>query len=258
METSKQANFTIGCSYPDYIMELNTARKPFDNVDVRRAVFMAIDRKTIGKTFLPDSPLLSQVFPKGFPGHDPALDKDIPYNVAKAKSLIDKAGATGASVTAIFPATDPYPDLATVIQQQLGAVGIKLTVQPITPALTIGEWRKGSYDSYIGAFSGSPDPAMQLANYIEVENFGGTAALPAGLPDKAAKAKDLPIGSKQRDEAYQEISRMLVDSPVHVPLFQFCTGFASSPKVVNMDKVMAAGNISWSDLSYAGIAAGRS
>ena len=50
---------------------------------------------------------------------------------------------------------------------------------------------------------------------------------------------------------------MLVDSPIHIPLLQYSTAFVSAPKVLNMDKVENAGVISWSDFSYAGIAAGK-
>jgi hypothetical protein len=45
------------------------------------------------------------------------------------------------------------------------------------------------------SFSGSPDPATQLSNWIELENFGGPSALPPGLLDKAAKAKEMPVGA---------------------------------------------------------------
>ena len=75
MRSAKQANFTLQCSYPNYTFEINTAHKPFDDVDVRRAIFMAIDRKTIHKSLMPFNPVLTQVFPEGFVGHDPSLDK---------------------------------------------------------------------------------------------------------------------------------------------------------------------------------------
>jgi hypothetical protein len=39
---------------------------------------------------------------------------------------------------------------------------------------------------------------------------------------------------------------------------QYCTGYASQPKVTNVDKIMSAGNHAWGDLSFAGIASGKS
>jgi peptide/nickel transport system substrate-binding protein len=254
---ANKAKFQLACSYPSYIVLLNTAHKPFDNLDVRKAINLAIDRKTMAETLLPYNKPLQQVIPPGFPGHIAALDKNIPFNVNQAKSLMTKAGASNVSMNLITPATDPYPDLATVVQRQLSAIGINATIQQVTPATSYSEWLKGTADGFVTSFAGAVDMTTQINNYINTYNFGGATALPAGLLDKYNAAKDLAAGSKEQTAAFRDINRMLVDSPVHAPLINYCNGYAIQTNVVNTEHFAPSGNISWTNLSIPGIVKGK-
>lgn len=64
---------------------------PLDNVAVRQAIAMAINRQPIAASVLSGMGAVTTTF--GFPGWGPAkLEHGLPYNVAKARELLVKAG----------------------------------------------------------------------------------------------------------------------------------------------------------------------
>ena len=95
-------------------MFLNVRERPFDSLDVRRAVNFATDRARL--VALAGGPELvtptCQFIPSGFPGYEPYC----PYttaaapgrgwsapDVARARSLIARSGRAGAPVTVVTP-----------------------------------------------------------------------------------------------------------------------------------------------------------
>jgi ABC-type transport system substrate-binding protein len=115
-----------------YQVGFNVAMKPFTDLRVRQAVAMAIDRprliKLIGKTRVF---LSTQRYPKGFEAWDPSY-KPLPFDPARAKALLAKAGYPhGFSTTYLV---GNWPDSADAVvgqalQQDLAAIGIKLTIR---------------------------------------------------------------------------------------------------------------------------------
>src|SRR5690606_4437095 len=112
-------------------MLLNTSAPPFDDVRVRQAVSMAINRTEISEQLLGGvNPPVYQPFPEGYMGHDPALDED-PYDPDAARDLISEAGAEGATVTILAMTTPPYEAIAEVLQQSLGDIGLDVEIDAV-------------------------------------------------------------------------------------------------------------------------------
>jgi len=109
---------------------LNNAKPPFNDVRVRRAVYLALDKKALVDFAL---------FGEGAPTHtpipptDPAFNKDIGFgtDLAKAKQLLAEAGyPQGFPVDIFVPAGRPARErLGVAAQQLLRPLGIKLNVQ---------------------------------------------------------------------------------------------------------------------------------
>jgi peptide/nickel transport system substrate-binding protein len=97
---------------------------------VHQAIKWAIDYDAIAKNITPGRWVVGQSFlPKGLPGAitEPPFKKD----VAKAKQLMSEAGlANGFSVTMDFISASPYSEVAQAIQQDLAAIGIKVSLAP--------------------------------------------------------------------------------------------------------------------------------
>ena len=114
-------------------LELNAKIAPFDNVDVRRAVNMAIPHDEIIRTIYygyadPQTAPMPYIYPMA--------DKSFfsfNYDLAKAKALLEKAGAgKGFNTTLSYNAGDPTQEpIALLIQTSLRQIGIELTLEKL-------------------------------------------------------------------------------------------------------------------------------
>ncbi len=78
-----------------YYINLNTSLSdpPLDDLKVRQALNYGFNRVAIGQAlFGEDAEPKWQIFPEGFPGHNPDLDESYPYDPEKAKELLAEAG----------------------------------------------------------------------------------------------------------------------------------------------------------------------
>ncbi len=217
-------------------MLLNTSAPPFDDVRVRQAVAMAINRTEISEQLLGGvNPPVYQPFPAGYMGHDPALDED-PYDPDAARDLISEAGAEGATVTILAMTTPPYEAIAEVLQQSLGDIGLDVEIDAVSPSVGIPTWLEGGHSAHVGSILAEPEPSLTLGrSYLGGHNLGEP---PQELVDMAAEAQALPIDSDERAEAYQEISAYLVENPIHLPLVQFSSVVLARPEVVGADEMV--------------------
>jgi peptide/nickel transport system substrate-binding protein len=128
---------------------LNHARNPFADLNVRRALQYAIDRPLINKQIfdnlgtIPNSVLMS--FAMDAPD---SVVKPYPYDVAKAKALMaQSAFPHGFSTTLTYPSgTDFYQQLALTLQQEFGAIGIKVKLVTQDTATVTNDWFTRAYD----------------------------------------------------------------------------------------------------------------
>jgi YVTN family beta-propeller protein len=82
----------------NYYMALGTATHPFDDVRARRALNLAVDRRTIGRLFGTTGRSTCQILPPNFPGYVPYCPYDGP-DVAQARKLVSESGTAGERVT---------------------------------------------------------------------------------------------------------------------------------------------------------------
>ncbi|MBW6422204.1 ABC transporter substrate-binding protein [Rhizobium sp. XQZ8] len=116
---------------------LNTKVKPFDNVKVRQAMNMAINKDRITRILNGRATPANQPLPPAMPGYDKGF-KGYAYDVAKAKALLAEAGFPNGFETVLYSTnTDPQPRIAQAIQQDLAAVGVKAEVRALAQANVI-------------------------------------------------------------------------------------------------------------------------
>ncbi len=138
-------------------LAMNTGRKPFDDVRVRRAVGMALDRKRlVDALYLGAGVPASQPLPPGILGHDPAW-KPGPPDVAGAKALLAEAGFPAGFETTLFCMPNPRPyfpdpgEIAQVLRSDLAAVGIRASID------NVGDWTQ-----YLEAVQNAKHPMCML------------------------------------------------------------------------------------------------
>ena len=136
---------TVGASgggYPLYF-QLGDPSSPFQDVRLRRAVSMAIDRDTMSKTLYSGQAQAAFVVPPGMgkwalkmQDLSPATAQYFKYDVAGAKKLVDATGAGNIQfklryVTGFAPFGDIYKTEAEMINNMLNAAGFRTTLVPM-------------------------------------------------------------------------------------------------------------------------------
>src|SRR5215831_10615575 len=171
------------------VLTPNHQKKPFDDVRVRKALFLAIDQwkgaealakiaisKTVGSIVFPGSPLaatkeeLQQMI-----GYGPDIEK----SRAEARRLLKEAGQENLEFELLNRSVDqPYKIIGTWLVDEWSKVGLKVT-QKVVPT---GPWfeamRTGNFDVVVEAnCNGVVNPVMDTQKYLPkkafVENYGG-------------------------------------------------------------------------------------
>lgn len=111
----------------NYFYRFNVTKKPFNDVRVRRAFSLAIDKKRIvEKITRAGEPVAGSFTPPGIPGYEPPLGLN--YNPGLARSLLAEAGYPGGKgfprIDILYNKTEQNESIATEIQamwrEQLG------------------------------------------------------------------------------------------------------------------------------------------
>lgn len=115
----------------EYYYGFNTKKKPFDDVKVRRAVSMAIDRSQFSTILGGNQIATTSWVPKGMMGYEP--DMGLKFNPTEAKKLLTEAGYPNGKGFPIFQlvydSRDDNKIIAENLQQQLKEVlNVEITI----------------------------------------------------------------------------------------------------------------------------------
>lgn len=210
---------------------MNVQMKPFDKVEVRQAVNMAIDKQRIVKIINNRAVPANQPLPPSMPGYDKNY-QGYPYDPAKAKELLKQAGLEkGFKTTLYVYNVDPNPRIAQAIQEDLKKVGIDAQIKALAQANVIAAGGKTKTAPMI--WSGG---MAWIADFPDPSNFYGpilgcAGATPGGwnwswycnkeLDARAAKADALSDPSKaaEREEMWRGIFTDIMKDAPWVPIF---------------------------------------
>ncbi|MGR9467843.1 ABC transporter substrate-binding protein (plasmid) [Rhizobium leguminosarum] len=205
---------------------LNTKVKPFDNVKVRQALNMAINKERITRILNGRATPANQPLPPLMPGYDKSFT-GYAYDVAKAKALLAEAAYPDGFETVLYSTnTDPQPRIAQAIQQDLAAVGVKAEVRALAQANVISAG--GTEGEAPMIWSGG---MAWIADFPDPSNFYGpilgcAGAVPGGWNwswycnadlDKRAVAADSmsdPAKAAERTAAWGKVfTDIMADAP---------------------------------------------
>jgi peptide/nickel transport system substrate-binding protein len=162
----------------------NQNHAPWDNVRLRQAVHLALNRQdfidVVGAGFGQISPMYSTNFPQiytlaewqAMPGFNLATKE---ADIAKAKEIIqEEFGGTVESSIMCRPVSI-YCDNAQIIVAQLEKIGVMLEIDVQEPRAGLTLLRTGDFDSYTGSTSSTyDDPDAYNAGFF-VSGVGGNA-----------------------------------------------------------------------------------
>ena len=150
-----------------WFMQTNTLKKPFDDVNFRKAVSCAIDRKRIAEEVF-----YGTVSPTAVPAAAEApwfnaeASASLSYDVAKAKAYLAKSKyPTGAEFDLMVP-NPPYlidtRDAAVVMQSMLAAIGIKMNIRSNEMPTVLAAMSSGSHVATLLPLMAPSDPTFHI------------------------------------------------------------------------------------------------
>ena len=188
---------------------LNNSKPPFDDLKMRRAVALGLDREAFNDLTNDGFPTIAdQPFPPGDPGY--LEDNGFPdHDPAQAKALVDeyRAGGGDPSFTLSFDFDSKVTARGAVIQNQLKEVGIDVRLQAADEGTIINQLIGGTYDAALARyFSGGEPDEYYLFWYGKVDSPMNFNRVKSPVIDAAMEqARSEPDPDKRR-EAYERIS----------------------------------------------------
>ena len=231
LKDSSDINVETSPSTDYWYMALNEARKPFDNVDVRRAVAFALDREAITKAAKFGNATVNQTaIPEGsqwYYDYSPYT-----HDPGQAKQLLDKAGVK--NLTMDLMVTSEYPETvsaAQVIASELGDVGIKVKIRTLDFGQWLDEEGKGNFDSFMLGWLGNLDPdEFYYAQHHTGANFNFQKYSNSKVDQLLDQARTETDQAARKDE-YDQAAKMIVDDASYIYLYNPDVVQGWSPKV---------------------------
>ena len=239
-----------------YYLGFNLRRAPWNDLRVRQAVNMAIDRTALVERALLGygAPGLGFYTPAVAWAFNPKAQAPV-FNVDSARKLLDESGlAVGSDgvrrkLTLITANSSPFPDIAQVVQQQLAEVGLSVEIVVLAPpdytkrvnqehdfdlALTDGSW--GPDPDNLNTRFG-PQGSLQFMDYANPE-------FTAAMTDGARRSQP-----SERSQAYFRAQEILARDLPFAPLAEYVQILVYRTAVTGLPQVEARGLVTFNDYS---------
>lgn len=223
VERMPQLQLVSGPTLYVYQFYVNAARGALQDVRVRKALTMAIDR---------DSFVLATMAGVGEPAHmnlprahwayAPEVEALTPYDPDRAKALMKEAGLEG-GLELDFRG---YPDQASVqrqevVMEQLSKIGVRGRFQNAPIAENSGRFfgNEKQGDLLLSAWTGRPDPSLTYSLlYSESSYYNpGRVAPPEGF-EAAIQASRSSQDQDERAAALAKVQHLVMDAALTIPL----------------------------------------
>ncbi len=227
VERSKNLKVFNGPTLYVFQIFLNWAKPPFDDIRVRKAFNMAIDRESFVKAALAGlaEPAYMNL-PKSHWAYDKSVAALTPYDPDRARKLLAEAGfKEGTTIDLIG-----YPDQDSVQRQEIlieqfrkAGISVRFLNAPIAEASAafFGAEKRGS--GLLAAWTGRPDPSLTYSLMFTKDAYynGGRGAVPPEL-EAAIKESRASEDIQARSKAFATVQRLVMENALVTPLaFQF-------------------------------------
>jgi peptide/nickel transport system substrate-binding protein/oligopeptide transport system substrate-binding protein len=234
---------------PTEEINLNLDKEPFDNVNVRKALSLAIDREYVANTLMQGTyTAASNFMGPGWIDTDgsqfmdnanngePYIDTtDFEANLAEAKALLAEAGyPDGEGLPSISYCTNDsgyHKVVAEYLQQAWAEIGVDLKVEIVEWASFTPMRRNGDYEvarnGWVGDYS---DPSNMLELFMTT-NGNNDGNYSNAEFDAAMKLSQTTLDDAERSEALHTAEDIMMEDAACIPLAYYNDFWLQSEKI---------------------------
>lgn len=223
-----------------YYIGFNVQKPPFDDVNIRNAFCLAVDKERIIKITMKGTVANAKgIIPPGMPGYNEKFPV-IEYNVAKAKSLI--VSSKYKSVTQLPPITittsgwggDISANLGAVIQDWRENLGVEVTVRQIEPQIFLYYLKQEADEMFmLGWVADYPDPQNFFDNLFHTGASYNTGNYSNTKVDKLLDQAAIESDDTTRIDLYHQAEQIILTEAACFPLWYNTSYILTKPYVKN-------------------------
>lgn len=209
-----------------WYLALNTQKAPFNNLDVRKAANMAVDKKAILSLAAGQGTLMTQPLPPALSAYDPSLT-GYSYDPQGAKALLQNAGVKDLSVTYAYSSSRPVSQaIAKALKSDLEQVGFTVHLKDIARTASYYPFTDNPKNGWNIAWSSwwqdYPDAQDFLYNLLDGHQAGAVnraAFKNQAFDQKVEMADALPASKEaQRVALYRQAEAIWFSQAPWIPL----------------------------------------
>jgi peptide/nickel transport system substrate-binding protein len=232
---------------------INCQSPPWDKKEARQALQYAVDRERFANTILRGLEVPAALpWTKSSPAYDEAKAKAYPFDLDKAKAMLQAAGVSG-PVDGDVIMQNSLPELTAfgqVLQSDFAKLGITLTLRPQEQASyldIVNNWKYKGFWLGGGAFA-QLDPATGFTKSRALSVAGNSSAFTA--PANAAAVELLGRGTTEPDPAkrkqiYSDLNDMLLQEAYIITMTPEVTRMLATSKVQGITSTLHSARKWW-------------
>ena len=211
-----QPNVAVDAVNASYMiwLELNSKMAPFDDVEVRRAVNMAIPRDEIIRTiYYGYADVQKAPMPYIYPMADESFF-NYDYNIENAKAALERTGVKlPISTTLSYNAGDPTQEpIALLIQTALRQIGVEVTLEKLPAGVFYENVTKRQKPMIFYLDSPwTPDPGYSTYLYFNSDSYVNYSNYVNNNVDQMITEGLATLDDSVRKEKYTEVQKTLMD-----------------------------------------------
>jgi len=220
-----------------HVLQLRAAVEPLDKLEVRQAISCAIDRQQVVDVAALGEGMVTG--PLTMPAWQVPLDELFCYeqDLAKAQELMAEAGLEeGFELPVIVAVAEPPTALseAQVIQEQLRAINIEVTIESLEFGVYVDRWLAADFTAAIALNGGRSDPYPMYSRYFQYDaNFNEVAGYIDDTLDSLMKQGQVETDPEARWEIFAEFQRHLAETAPWIWLYNGYTYTGQQPWVID-------------------------
>lgn len=233
---ARQAGLVV-CEKPSlssYSLNLNTSRSEFGDERVRQALNYAIDRNAVSGVTDGFCDPTAQMFPQSYFAAAPGIGPDtFAYDPTKAKQLLAESGhGNGFSFGLEVINLSLYQQIAEVIQANLAAVGITMSITPVDISRLADDFSvQKNVDAIFFEQKAESDPSTLTAEYFMPDGFNNPGGL--STPEIQSLQAKTRTGATpaERAPAFQKLfTAVTAQAGPSIPICNLTTPFAMTDR----------------------------